>query len=209
MIDYTLYAITDRTWLKDDQSLGDVVELAIKGGASIIQLREKYLTGEELKKTALEVFAVCKTYGVPFIVNDDVQLAKEIDADGVHVGQSDMELAHAREILGPDKIIGVTAKSLEQAKAAQENGATYLGSGAVFGSSTKKDAISMTLDQFQEICENVSIPVVAIGGIDENNIVLLKGRKMDGFAVISAIFARDDIEAAAKNLYSIAKSNLE
>lgn len=209
MIDYTLYAITDRTWLKDGQSLRDVVELAIKGGASIIQLREKYLTGEELKQTALEVFAVCKAYGVPFIVNDDVELAKEIDADGVHVGQSDMELAHAREILGPDKIIGVTAKSLEQAKAAQENGATYLGSGAVFGSSTKKDAISMTLDQFQEICENVSIPVVAIGGIDENNISRLKGRKMDGFAVISAIFAKEDIEAATRNLYSLAKGNLE
>ena len=143
MIDYTLYAITDRAWLKPGEELADAVEQAILGGATIVQLREKHLSGAALEEEARSVQAVCRKHGVSFIVNDDVALAKKIDADGVHVGQSDMELTEARKILGPEKIIGVTAKTIELAQAAQQNGATYLGSGAVFGTSTKLDAKPM------------------------------------------------------------------
>ncbi len=204
MPDYTLYAITDRKWLTPGETLADAVEKAIKGGATIIQLREKTLTGEALEAEAINVQKVCRKYNVPFIINDDVELAKRIDADGVHVGQDDMELSEARAILGEDKIIGVTAKTIELARKAMEGGASYLGSGAVFGSTTKTDARPMTLDMFQSICESVNIPVVAIGGIDEANIDKLRGRKMSGFAVVSAIFAKDDIKAAAEQLSGLA-----
>ena len=146
-------------------------------------------TLEGLQKEAEELLELCHRYGVLLILDDDVELAAKVGADGVHIGQSDMELAHARAILGPDKIIGVTAKTVEQAKAAEAGGADYLGSGAVFGSATKKDAIPMKHELLEEICHSVKIPVVAIGGITAENVLQLKGRGMAGIAVVSGIFA--------------------
>ena len=194
-----LYAITDRAWL-GNETLADQVEKALKGGATMVQLREKHLEREKFLEEAKEILPLCHSYQVPLIINDDVALAKEVCADGVHIGQGDMALAAARKILGKDAIIGVTAKTIEQARAAEAAGATYLGSGAVFGTSTKADAKPMTLDLFQEICESVSIPVVAIGGISADNLYSLKGCKMAGIAVVSGIFAGDDIEAETRSL---------
>lgn len=194
-----LYAITDSSWLNGD-TLAHQVELAIAGGATIVQLREKNKPKEELKDLALEIKSVCNRYKVPFIVNDDVELAKEIDADGVHVGQDDASVKSARQILGADKIVGATAKTIEQAQIAQEQGADYLGSGAVFGSTTKKDALPMTMELLNEICNSVQIPVVAIGGIDATNISQLKGADIAGAAVVSGIFAQQNIEKAAEQL---------
>ena len=194
-----LYAITDSSWLNGD-TLAHQVELAIAGGATIVQLREKNKSKEALKELALEIKSVCNRYKVPFIVNDDVELAKEIDADGVHVGQNDASVKSARQILGADKIVGATAKTIEQAQIAQEQGADYLGSGAVFGSTTKKDALPMTMERHNEICHSVQIPVVAIGGIDATNIGQLKGTGIAGAAVVSGVFAQPDIKEACKNL---------
>ena len=192
-----LYAITDRSWLKGD-TLAHQVELAILGGVTMIQLREKYLQGEALEELARQVQEVCREYQIPFIINDNVDLAKKIDADGVHVGQSDMAVEQARAILGPDKIIGATAKTVEQAKIAEEQGADYLGSGAVFGSKTKTDAIPMSKELLQQICESVHIPVVAIGGITLENVEQLKDCSITGVAVVSGIFAQPDITGAAR-----------
>ena len=163
------------------------------------------LEGEALEQEAREILAVCRKYGVPLLINDDVMLAKKIGAEGVHVGQSDMAAAEARSILGPDAIIGVTARTVEQAQAAEKAGADYLGSGAVFGTSTKKDAKPLDPAYFQQICESVSLPVVAIGGITANNIRQLEGRKMSGFAIVSGIFAAQDIEAQTKKLWKAAQ----
>lgn len=195
-----LYAITDRAWLSEGETLPQQVEKAILGGVGLVQLREKKLKGEELEKLAIEVRDVCRLHKIPFIVNDDVKLAARIDADGVHVGQSDMDVEKARAILGPDKIIGATAKTIKQAKKAQKAGADYLGSGAVFGSSTKTDAIPMDLSLFTEICNSVDIPVFAIGGITGENIEKLSGTPLAGAAVVSGIFAAEDVEAAARDL---------
>ena len=197
--DMVLYAVTDRHWL-NGESLYSQVEKALKGGATFIQLREKNLGEEEFLAEAKEIARLCKSYHVPFVINDNVEIAKKVDADGVHVGQSDMEALDVRKTLGEDKIIGVTAKTVEQAKAAEAAGADYLGSGAVFGTSTKKDAKPMDHALLQEICESVKIPVVAIGGIDGGNILLLKGRKMAGVAVVSGLFACEDIKKAAEDL---------
>ena len=194
-----LYAVTDRAWL-GEETLYEQVEKALKGGATLVQLREKNLPENEVKKEAEELLQLCHRYGVPLILDDDVKLAAEVGADGVHIGQSDMELSHARSILGADKIIGVTAKTVEQAQAAQAGGADYLGSGAVFGSTTKKDAIPMKHELLEEICHSVDIPVVAIGGITADNVLELKGRGMAGVAVVSGIFACKDIEAGTKHL---------
>ena len=194
-----VYAVTDRTWL-GDETLYEQVEKALKGGATLVQLREKTLPEAEVEKEAVELLKLCHRYQVPFIIDDDVELAARVGADGVHIGQSDMELAHAREILGTDRIIGVTAKTVEQAKKAEAGGADYLGSGAVFGSTTKKDAIPMKHELLEEICHSVDIPVVAIGGITADNVLELKGRGMAGVAVVSGIFACKDIEAGAKHL---------
>ena len=194
-----VYAVTDRTWL-GDETLYEQVEKALKGGATLVQLREKTLPEAEVEKEAVELLKLCHRYQVPFIIDDDVELAARVGADGVHIGQSDMELAHAREILGTDRIIGVTAKTVEQAKKAEAGGADYLGSGAVFGSTTKKDAIPMKHELLEEICHSVEIPVVAIGGITADNVLELKGRGMAGVAVVSGIFACKDIEAGTKHL---------
>lgn len=199
-----LYAVTDTSWLRG-RTLAQQVEEALRGGATMVQLREKELQGEALEQEAREILAICRQYGVPFLINDDVMLAKKIGADGVHVGQDDMSAAKARELLGEDAIIGVTARTVEQALAAQEAGADYLGSGAVFGTSTKKDAKPMDPAYFQQICESVSIPVVAIGGVTLDNIRELEGRKMSGFAIVSGIFAAEDIETRTRDLWKAAQ----
>ena len=183
-----LYAITDRGWLKEGETLESVVEDVLKSGATFLNLQ-----------------TLCKKYNVPFVVNDDIMAAKEIDADGVHIGQSDMEYTKAREILGPDKIIGVSAGNLAEAKEAERVGADYIGVGAVFHTDTKKDATSLTMAQLKEISEEVSIPVVAIGGISIDNALELKGPGIDGICVISAIFGSENPSEATKKLLDLSK----
>ena len=183
-----LYAVTDRTWL-GNETLYEQVEKALEGGATLVQLREKELPEADVQKEAEELLELCHRYGVKLILDDDVELAAKVGADGVHIGQSDM-----------DKIIGVTAKTVEQAKAAEAGGADYLGSGAVFGSTTKKDAIPMKHELLEEICHSVKIPVVAIGGITAENVLQLKGRGIAGVAVVSGIFACEDIETGTRHL---------
>lgn len=200
-----LYAITDRAWLKEGETLESVVEGVLKSGATFLQLREKIQGHEEIVETAKKLQALCKKYKVPFVVNDDIMAAKEMDADGVHIGQSDMKYTKAREILGPDKIIGVSAGNLQEAKEAERVGADYIGVGAVFHTDTKKDATSLTMDQLKEICEAVSIPVVAIGGISVDNALELKGTGVDGICVISAIFGSENPEEATKKLLDLSK----
>lgn len=200
-----LYAITDRAWLKEGETLEGVVEDVLKSGATFLQLREKIQGHEEIVEMAKKLQALCKKYKVPFVVNDDIMAAKEMDADGVHIGQSDMEYTKAREILGPDKIIGVSAGNLQEAKEAERVGADYIGVGAVFHTDTKKDATSLTMDQLKEICEAVSIPVVAIGGISVDNALELKGTGVDGICVISAIFGSENPSEATKKLLDLSK----
>lgn len=200
-----LYAITDRGWLKEGETLESVVEDVLKSGATFLQLREKTQGHEEIVKTARNLQTLCKKYNVPFVVNDDIMAAKEIDADGVHIGQSDMEYTKAREILGPDKIIGVSAGNLAEAKEAERVGADYIGVGAVFHTDTKKDATSLTMAQLKEISEEVSIPVVAIGGISIDNALELKGTGIDGICVISAIFGSENPSEATKKLLDLSK----
>ena len=196
-----LYAVTDRHWL-NGRTLYEQVEEALKGGATFIQLREKDLTEEEFLEEAKKIQQLCKKYRVPFIINDNVKLAKEIDADGVHVGQSDMEALDVRAQLGEDKIIGVSARTVEQALLAEKHGADYLGVGAVFQTGTKTDAREVEHSVLKEICSKVHIPVVAIGGITEDNVKELSGSGINGVAVISAIFAQKDIETATAKLKS-------
>ena len=194
-----LYAVTDSMWL-GNRTLPEVVKEALEGGATFLQIREKNLAYPEFVKLATEVKAVTDAYHIPYVVDDDVELAKEIDADGVHIGQSDLALVEARRVLGPDKIIGVSAHSVAEAIEAERNGADYLGVGSVFTTSTKLDAEAVSKATLKEICEAVSIPVVAIGGIQKDNMLQLKGTKVDGVAVVSAIFAAPDVRQAAKEL---------
>ena len=198
--DLLLYAVTDRNWLPEGETLEEQVEKCLKGGATCIQLREKQLSEEEFLEEARRMKAVCAKYHVPLLINDNVEIALAVDADGVHVGQSDMEALDVRAKLGPDKIIGVTAKTVEQALLAEKHGADYLGSGAVFGTSTKEDASKMDHQVLKQICQAVQIPVVAIGGITEENVAELAGNGICGVAVVSAIFAKKDIEAATREL---------
>jgi hydroxyethylthiazole kinase/thiamine-phosphate diphosphorylase len=193
----SLYAITDRRWLKNGERLEDKVEEAILGGAGIVQYREKELKGEELKSQALRIKEVCNRYEVPLIINDDAELAADIDADGVHVGRSDIGVADARRILGNGKIIGATAKTVDQAREAYALSADYLGSGAVFGSETKTDAKYMSPELLGTIAKIVPVPVVAIGGIDETNVSGLKGLPIAGVAVIHGIFGRRNVRQGA------------
>lgn len=197
--DLLLYAVTDRTWL-GNQTLYEQVEEVLKGGATFIQLREKNLAEDAFLAEAKEIQSLCKKYHVPFVINDNVELAKEIDADGVHVGQSDMEAGSVRSLLGPDKIIGVSAQTVEQALLAQEKGADYLGVGAVFPTGSKDDAEDVSKGMLKAICEAVDIPVIAIGGITKENVVELKDSGIVGIAVISALFAQKDITEATKEL---------
>ena len=188
-----LYAVTDRSWL-GNQTLVQQVEQALKGGVTCVQLREKTLDPELFTSEAREMKILCSRYGVPLIINDNVDLALEVDADGVHIGQGDMDAHTARRLIGTNKILGVTAKTIEQARLAQEAGADYLGSGAVFGSSTKPDAKAMSLELLRSICSSVAIPVVAIGGIHRGNIDMLRGSGIHGAAIVSGIFSAPDIE---------------
>lgn len=194
-----LYAVTDDRWLTNG-TLAQQVEEAILGGATMVQFREKNKTPKEKKEAALEIQKICKKYQVPFLINDNVELAIEIGADGVHLGQSDMDVAKARQILGRGAIIGATAKTVLQAKTAQEKGADYLGSGAVFGTTTKEDAVSLSREKLIEICESVTIPVVAIGGITTHNAAQLQGCPIAGIAVVGGLFAQKDIRKAAEDL---------
>lgn len=194
-----LYAVTDRSWV-GRQSFLEQVEAALRGGATCIQLREKELDREAFLAEAKEIKVLCARYHVPFIINDNVELALEVDADGVHVGQEDMDARDVRSLIGNDKILGVTAKTVEQALCAQQAGADYLGSGAVFGSATKTNAKPMSRELLQTICQSVTIPVVAIGGIHKGNITTLAGTGIQGAAVVSGIFAAADIEAECRIL---------
>ena len=199
-----LYAVTDRSWLRG-QTLPEQVEMALAGGATLVQLREKELDEASFLREAVELAKLCHRYGVPLLINDNVEIARRSGADGVHVGQDDMNAASVRGILGSEMIVGVTAKTVEQAIRAQEAGADYLGSGAVFGSSTKLNARPMTKERLKSICNAVSIPVVAIGGINRNNILDLAGADSAGVAVVSGIFAAEDIEAECRHLRSLVK----
>lgn len=197
--DLLLYAVTDRHWLKDE-TLENQVEKALQGGATFLQLREKSLDDDIFLAEAKEIQKLCKKYQVPFVINDNVDIALAIDADGVHVGQSDMETLDVRKRLGPDKIIGVSAQNVQQALLAQKHGADYLGVGAVFQTGSKDDAEDVSFETLKAICQAVDIPVIAIGGITKENVSELKGSGICGIAVISAIFAQKDIKAATKEL---------
>lgn len=194
-----LYAVTDRMWL-GESSLSDQVEQAIKSGVSFVQLREKDLDFNTFVKLAKEIKAITDKYKIPFVINDDVNVALACDADGVHVGQSDMAAYDVRKKIGEEKILGVSVQTEEQAISAQNSGADYLGVGAVFSTSTKLDADTVSFETLTKICSTVSIPVVAIGGINKSNILELSGTGVDGIAVVSAIFAQKDISAATKDL---------
>lgn len=200
-----LYAITDRSWL-NGATLYEQVEQALKGGATFIQLREKGLNQTLFLDEAIEIKALCSQYHVPFVINDNVDIAIQVGADGVHVGQSDMKAGDVRAKLGPDKIIGVTAKTVEQALLAQNQGADYLGVGAVFHTGSKADAIEIAHETLKEICNAVRIPVVAIGGITAENVMRLAGNGVSGIAVISGIFAQPDIENATAKLKALTKA---
>ena len=198
-----LYAVTDRSWLRG-QTLHEQVEQALAGGATLLQLREKELDEDAFLREAVDLAKLCHRYGVPLLINDNVEIARRSGADGVHVGQDDMAAASVRHILGSDMIVGVTAKTVEQAIRAQEAGADYLGSGAVFGSATKLNAKRMTMELLRSICHAVTIPVVAIGGINRHNIIELSGTDIAGVAVVSGVFAAADIKAECRYLRSIA-----
>ncbi len=204
--DLLLYAVTDRHWL-GDRTLYEVVKESLDGGATFIQLREKNLDQEHFLEEAKELKKLCAEYKVPFVINDNVDIALEIDADGVHVGQSDMEAGDVRAKLGPDKIIGVSAQTVEQALLAEKHGADYLGVGAVFPTGSKDDAVEVSHETLKAICEAVSIPVIAIGGITVDNTSVLAGTGICGIAVISAIYGQKDILEATKKL-KIVTSNM-
>ncbi len=199
-----LYAVTDSSRLPG-VSLAQQVEGVLKGGATMVQLREKHLSREQFRAEALEIKAICQRYGVPFLINDDVDLALEVDADGVHVGQEDMEAGRARRRLGPDKIIGVSAHNVAEALRAQAAGADYLGAGAVFPTGTKGNVTALAYETLRDICRSVDIPVVAIGGIGPDNLPTLAGSGIRGVAVVSALFAQPDPEGAARRLRALAE----
>ena len=199
-----LYAVTDRAWV-GKQSLYEQVESALKGGATCIQLREKELDDEAFLNEAIEISALCKKYGVPFFINDNVEIAIKCHADGIHVGQEDMEAAQVRQRVGNDMMIGVSAHSVEEALEAVRNGADCLGVGAMFSTSTKTDVSVLPKEILCDICAAVDIPVVAIGGIGKSNISQLAGTGVDGVALVSAIFGADDIESECRLLRKLSE----
>lgn len=205
--DLLLYAVTDRAWT-GRQTLSEQVESAIKGGATCVQLREKNLDEDEFLSEAILIKALCAKYNVPFIVNDNVEIALKCKADGVHVGQDDMCIGEVRKAVGSSMMIGVSAQTVEEAVAAEKGGADYLGVGAVFGTATKPDAKEVSFDTLGEICAAVSIPVVAIGGINKKNMCELADTGISGVALVSAIFSASDIEAECRELLRTAKKTV-
>ena len=203
-----LYAVTDRMWT-GKQTLMEQVEDALKGGATCVQLREKELDEAAFLQEALEMKALCEKYHVPFFVNDNVEIAVKCKADGIHVGQSDMATAKVRQTVGEDMMIGVSVHSVEEALEAVRNGADCLGVGAMFSTSTKANADVLTKEVLKEICDAVDIPVVAIGGISKDNMADLKGTGVDGVALVSAIFAAEDIEEECRILRQMAEEMIQ
>lgn len=199
-----LYAVTDRAWT-GKQTLMEQVEAALKGGATCVQLREKELDEASFLGEAMEMKALCEKYGVPFIVNDNVEIAIKCKADGIHVGQKDMEAGNVRALVGEGMMIGVSAQTVEQAIAAEQAGADYLGVGAMFSTTTKLDAFEVSHETAKAICESVSIPVVAIGGINKKNLLELSGTGVDGVALVSAIFGAEDIETECRELKALSE----
>lgn len=200
-----LYAVSDRSWV-GKQTLYEQIEDAIIGGVTLVQLREKELCEEEFLKEAIQIRELCHRYQIPLIINDNVKVALESGADGVHVGMEDAPVDEIRKKVGSDFIIGATAKTIEQAVAAEKAGADYLGVGAVFPSPTKENAIRITKEQLREICSSVGVPTVAIGGISLENMDEIRGGGMDGIAVVSAIFAAENIREISAKLKEKARS---
>ena len=200
-----LYAVTDQSWLKEGQTLLSVCEDVLANGATFLQIREKDLDANTFEAEAAKLKELCRRYHVPYVVNDSVEIALAIDADGVHVGQSDIRGRDIRSLIGPDKILGISAGTVEEAVAAEAAGADYIGVGAVFGTSTKKNARNMSVEKLREISRAVSIPVVAIGGIHAGNLLELSGSGVDGVAVVSAIFAAENPGEATAALLALAK----
>ena len=200
-----MYAVTDRAWVGQG-TLGDQVEQALRGGVTCVQLREKSLGVPAILVEAEEIGALCRSYGVPFLINDRVEIALQCGADGVHVGQKDRAAREVRRLLGPNRILGVSARTVEQAVQAERDGADYLGVGAVFSTSTKADAMPVSYETLQAICRAVSIPVVAIGGIQRENLLSLTGSGVDGVALVSAIFAAPDVETASRELRALSEA---
>lgn len=199
-----LYAVTDRAWVGDKTLLWQV-EQALEGGVTCVQIREKDLDAEAFLEEAIAMKALCDRYNVPLIINDNVEIAVKIGAAGVHVGQGDTPIAEVRRIAGNDLIVGVSARTVEQAKAAEDGGADYLGVGAVFGTTTKLDAKPIERETLKAICNAVSIPIVAIGGVSKENIPELKSTGVDGVAVVSAIFAAEDIKGRCELLRKLSE----
>ena len=200
-----LYAVTDRAWAADEDDFLAQVEAAIDGGATIVQLREKHLDEDAFLKEAERFVALCRRKGVISIINDNVEIAVRTSADGVHVGQEDLEAGRARALLGPDRIIGVSAHNVEEALAAQAAGADYLGTGAAFVTGTKTDAKPISRETIRAVTAAVDIPVVAIGGISRDNVLELAGCGLDGVAVVSALFAQKDVKAAAEEMLRLSE----
>jgi len=201
-VDYSLYLVTDRELLRD-RDLVQSIELAIQGGVSLVQLREKSVSTREFLELAVRVKELTARYNVPLIINDRLDIALAVDADGLHVGQDDLPMLKARELLGPNKVIGVSARTLTEALLAQQQGADYLGVGAIFKTSTKTDALEVSLEQLEYIKKSVTIPVVAIGGINLENIQQVMAAGIDGVSVVSAILAQDNILTAAMQLKEV------
>lgn len=200
-MNYTLYLCTDRQ-LMSTETIEEAVELAIQGGVTVVQLREKDCTSREFYEVAKQVKAITDAYEIPLLINDRLDIALAVGADGVHLGQTDIPVLVARDLLGPDKIVGATANTIEKAEEAWKSGADYLGVGDVFGTTTKADTKHVTLEELKKIKELVDIPVVAIGGINADNIASLRTAGVDGAAVISALIGQKDITAAAETLIS-------
>ena len=194
-----LYAVTDRSWLKPDETLASVTEELLKAGVTCVQIREKHMSDEEVLKEASSLKDLCERYQVPLIINDRPDLAKKVGASGVHVGLSDMGIQKARNLLGEDFIIGGSAHNVEEALAAEAAGADYLGCGAVFGSTTKTNVTQLPIETLKAICEAVTIPVVAIGGVNNDNLPLLAGSGIAGVAVVSGLFRATDKTAAVRH----------
>ena len=199
-----LYAVTDRRWSNND-TFYKYIEESLEGGVTFLQLREKNLDTDSFFKEAIKIKELCKKYNVPFIINDNVEIALKSNADGIHVGQDDMGAKEVRKLIGKDKILGVSVQTVEQALLAQSQGANYLGVGSIFTTTSKDDAKSVSINTLKEICNAVNIPVVAIGGIDKDNVKQLSQTGISGIAVISAIYANKNIKSATMKLKELIK----